>query len=314
MRLKLYRGKWCVVTREGGTTRRRSLRTSDRAEAERRLADIRKKPTGDTVGEIMTAYLADKKETARGYQGMESGWRAARCSFENLRPDQIDRTLCRRYAAARLKAGVSNGTVIKELGVVRAGVRWAGKSASAAFALPSAPPPRDRYLTKAEVDRLIASAELPHVKLFILLAWSTAGRHSAILDLTWDRVDFDRGRIRLADGQSGQKGRAILPMTPRLRDALLEAHKARETEYVVEWGGERVKSIKRAFATACRKAGIEDCSPHVIRHSAAVAMAEDGVPMEQIAQYLGHTNPAVTYRVYARFSPDFLRRATRALE
>lgn len=266
------------------------------------------------MGEIMKAYLEDKKETARGFQGIESAWRMAAPTFGQLRPDHITKSLCRSYAAGRRKRGVSNGTILKELGVLRAGVRWAKFGHVAEFAMPTAPPPRDRYLTKAEVDRLIDAAELPHVKLFILLAWSTAGRHSAILDLTWDRVDFERGRIRLADGQFGQKGRAILPMTPRLRDALLGASKARETEYVVEWGGERVKSIKRAFATVCRIAGIEDCSPHVIRHSAAVAMAEDGVPMEQIAQYLGHTSPAVTYRVYARFSPDFLRRATRALE
>jgi integrase len=42
-------------------------------------------------------------------------------------------------------------------------------------------------------------------------------------------------------------------------------------------------------------------------------MAQAGVPIEQIAQYLGHTNPAVTYRVYARYSPEHLRKASDAL-
>ena len=43
-------------------------------------------------------------------------------------------------------------------------------------------------------------------------------------------------------------------------------------------------------------------------------MAEDGVPMDVIAQYLGHSNAAITARVYARFSPDYLRNAARSVE
>ena len=52
----------------------------------------------------------------------------------------------------------------------------------------------------------------------------------------------------------------------------------------------------------------------MLRHSAAVHMAEDGVGMEEIAQMLGHSNVNVTRNVYARFSPDYLRRAASALE
>jgi integrase len=36
--------------------------------------------------------------------------------------------------------------------------------------------------------------------------------------------------------------------------------------------------------------------------------------MAEIAQFLGHSSESVTYRVYARFSPDHLRRAAAALE
>jgi integrase len=50
-----------------------------------------------------------------------------------------------------------------------------------------------------------------------------------------------------------------------------------------------------------------------MRHTAAVWMAEAGVPMPVIAQYLGHTDSRITERVYARFSPDYLRGAADAL-
>lgn len=314
MRLKLYRGIWCAVSRENGKTKRISLGTRDRAAAERAFADARRKPVGETVDEMMTAYLADKKHSARSYLSMETAWRALRPTFGALRPDQITRELCRDYATRRRAAGRKDGTIIKDLGVLRAAVTWAGKSAGATFALPSAPPPRERYLTIEEVDRMIEAAALPHVKLFIRLAWATAGRASAILELTWDRVDFKRRQIQLSKSEGRRKGRATVPFGDRLEEALRLAHEVRETDHVIEWGGKPVRSMKRSFATAAEAAGIDDVSPHVMRHSAAVRMAEDGVPIVEIAQFLGHTDPRVTYRTYARFSPDYLRRAAKALE
>jgi integrase len=52
----------------------------------------------------------------------------------------------------------------------------------------------------------------------------------------------------------------------------------------------------------------------MLRHSAAVHMAEAGIPMEEISQYLGHGDVNVTRTVYARFSPTYLKTAAKALE
>ncbi|MEJ5019339.1 tyrosine-type recombinase/integrase [Ochrobactrum vermis] len=93
-----------------------------------------------------------------------------------------------------------------------------------------------------------------------------------------------------------------------------EAHAARQSPYVVEYGGERVLDIKKGFAGAVRRAGLTDVVPHDLRHSAAVWMAEAGVSMDEITQYLGHSSPAITFKVYARFSPDYLRKAVSALD
>jgi integrase len=98
------------------------------------------------------------------------------------------------------------------------------------------------------------------------------------------------------------------------RAALLEARQGALTDYVVEWAGRPVKSVKRGLRVAAQRAGLEHISPHDLRHSAAVHMAEDGVGMDEIAQMLGHSNVNVTRNVYARFSPDYLRNAAAALE
>jgi hypothetical protein len=43
-------------------------------------------------------------------------------------------------------------------------------------------------------------------------------------------------------------------------------------------------------------------------------MAEAGVTMAEIAQFLGHSSEAVTFKVYARFSPTYLRKAAAVLD
>jgi integrase len=102
-------------------------------------------------------------------------------------------------------------------------------------------------------------------------------------------------------------------MNKRAREALEEAREAALTDHVIEYGGKPVASVKRAIAAAARRSGVP-CSPHVFRHTAGVWMAQADVPMQKIAQFLGHTSTRVTESVYARYSPRFMADAAAALE
>jgi integrase len=73
-------------------------------------------------------------------------------------------------------------------------------------------------------------------------------------------------------------------------------------------------SIKKAMRRTAERAGLEDVGAHTLRHTAAVWMAEAARPMEEISEYLGHTNLNLTKRVYARYSPSYLQKAAAALE
>lgn len=180
--------------------------------------------------------------------------------------------------------------------------------------LPGAPAPKERYLTRQEVGKLLDADAEPHIRLAILLMLTTAARVTAVLERTWDRVDFVRRQINLRTGQGSRKGRAIVPMNNTIHDALQQARQAALSDHVTEWAAKPVKSIKRGFARAVRDAGLNDVSPHVLRHTAAVHMAEAGISMDEISQYLGHSETRITAAVYARYSPSHLMRAARALE
>ncbi len=98
------------------------------------------------------------------------------------------------------------------------------------------------------------------------------------------------------------------------RSALLDARAGALSLNVIEWAGKAVTSVKRGLGAAAVRAGLGPVSPHMLRHSAAVHMAEARIPMEEIAQYLGYSDVSVTRRIYARFSPTYLRTAAAALE
>jgi len=320
LRLKLYRGSWCAVWHDPERgTQRRSLRTQDRDVAERALIDFRRalaRPAGETVGAIMAAYLAEKDQTAAAPGRLREAWRALEPHLAHYRPDQVDRPVCRAYAAARAKGGVGPGTIGKELGTLRAALRWHDPRTPAVIELPPAPPPRERHLSRDEARALIAACRAPHVRLFVVLALTTAARKAALLGLTWNRVDLERGVVRLAPGtgEGGRKGRATVPLHDLARPHLLEARRGALTGHVIEHGGKPLTSIRKGFENACARANLPGVTPHVLRHTAAVWMAEAGVPMSEIAQYLGHSDERTTYRVYARFSPDYLRRAASAID
>ena len=152
---------------------------------------------------------------------------------------------------------------------------------------------------------------MPHVRLAIILLYTTAARSSALCGLTWDRCGFDSNRIDLRDPTINRphNGRAIVPMLRTAKAVLREAQEGALSEYVIEWAGKRVKSLKRGIKTAAREAGItKTVSPHILRHSAARHMAENGRTMEEIQQFLAHSDINITRKIYRASHLTILRR------
>lgn len=322
-RIGRLNGRFVVTWWRDGKRKRHRLDALTAKDAEREAIDLIRRETAPkqsavTIADLWNLYRAEK-EGRRVAIAMKHEWKAVGPHFGHLRPDQTTIDTCRAYTAARRALGKHDGTIWTELGHLRTVLRWAAGHGLIARAprieRPSKPAPRDRYLTRAEIDRLLAAECAPHIKVAIHLMLATASRIGAILELTWDRVSFERGQIDLrVDATGPRKGRAVVPMNMGLRAVLAAAKTAALTDYVVEWAGEPVKSIKTGFNAAVALAGLKGVSPHVLRHTAAVHLAVAGIPMSRIAQYLGHSSTAVTERTYARFAPDHLREEAEILD
>lgn len=318
-RLVWHRGKRAIAYADPERGRLRiSLGTADEGLAEARARELwraRSAAPSDRVGDLWNSYIADRRIEIADVTRLEHAWKAIEPHFGHRLGSAITPADCRAYAKVRTREGRRASTIRTELEYLRACLnRRYGKGATHVWT-PAASAPRDRYLTKEEADSLLAKIETPHVRLFVILAITTGARMGAILELTWDRIDFQHrtADFNPAGRHETDKRRVIVPLNNRAFTALEEARKAALSDYVIEWAGERVLSIKKAIRSAANRSGVQ-CSPHVFRHTAGVWMAQADVPMQKIAQYLGHTSTKVTERSYARYSPSFMRDASAALE
>lgn len=320
-RIQRFQGGYAVVWDEAGKRRRFRLSAQSRAEAEAEARDVimRQKAVAKslTVGAIWEAHRDDRNGRSIASSMVYTG-RSVLPFFGAFRPDQIKVEDSRAYVAERRKAGIQDGTIWTQLNHLRIALNWAvklGMIPKAPFIeRPPQPKPRERSLSRGEVAMLLAAPCEHHIHLAILIMLTTAARVTAVLELTWDRVDLDRRRIDLRTGSNTRKGRAVVPINDTLLEALQEARRAALNDHVIEWAGKPVASIKKGFRGTVKRAGLTDVSPHVLRHTAAVFMAEAGVSMDEISQYLGHSNASITASTYARFSPEHLRKAAGALE
>ena len=267
------------------------------------------------MSDLWPPYKADCLAAGASPARFGSMWKQIEPHFGYKLGKAITKADCRDYTARRRREGKSNSTIRTELELLRALLRWHyGKEAPQIVA----PPPskaRETYLTKEQAEALLAAIDAPHVKLFVEMAIGTGARMGAILDLTWDRVDLTHNSIDFnpPGRDKSNKRRTVVGITPRLREKLKEAQEAALTDHVIEYGGKQVASIKKAVASAAKRSGIP-VSPHVLRRTAAVWMAMADVPMEKIAQVLGHTTTRITFQHYARFSPRFMSDAMAALD
>lgn len=328
-------GWWVADWRDGSTRKRSRLIEARSPEKEARAKldafaeahrAVLKQQTGYTIGALWDLWMQDRQR-----DGFENAiylhqWKALEPAFGSRHPDTITKDICRSYAKTRFDLGRAPATVHTELSRLRGCLAWAHGNRligpPPALWVPQPGRPRDRVLSPDEAKMLLGAARLsdPHVFVFVVLLFSTGGRHAAILDLTWDRVDFERGVIELDEllppdpmNKSWRKGRAQVAMSRLAREALTEAHAGRTCDHVVCHGGKRLKSARDGFAAAAERAGLSGVTPHTIRHSVAtwlLGKVETGFT----AALLGHRDEATTRRVYTHADAEHTREAVRVID
>ena len=250
--------------------------------------------------------------------------------FGQIPPNAISRNTCRNYLKHRTsqkfkrkgwakEKNVSEASAAREIRSLAAAINFCVKEkfcpSGAVFYSPTIQSKGKKYITKKEARLIFSQCPSFHIKLFMLIALGSGHRMSAVLGLTWDRVNA--GTINFIDPNKEQtnKRRGQVPIIEGsdLYYMLSEARVAAETDFVIEHNGKPVKTVRRGIEVAGQRVGIDYLTPHILKHSACVWMAEDGVPLADIAD-LTVTDIKTIMDNYMIFTPARGQRAVSATQ
>ena len=172
---------------------------------------------------------------------------------------------------------------------------------------------RLRYLSREECSELIAVCD-PHLRPIVITALNTGMRRQEILGLRWDsHVDLRHGFILLSLTKNGE--RREIPINSTLRATLQGKHRRLDVQHVFfdPANGKPYKEVKKSFATALKRAKIQDFHFHDLRHTFASQLIMAGVDLVTVKELLGHADIKMTLR-YAHLAPSHKVKAVEIYE
>ena len=181
---------------------------------------------------------------------------------------------------------------------------------------------RRGFFEKHQFEDVISHLAAP-LRSVVTFAYITGWRiPSEVLTLQWRNVDFSAGEVRLDPGTTKNSEGRVFPMTLGLR-TLLEAQwhltralsqsKGKIYPWVFHRNGEPIRSFRKAWTTACTKAGCPARIPHDLRRTAVRNLVRAGIPERVAMQMTGHKTRSVFER-YNIVSDGDLRAAATRLE
>jgi integrase len=177
------------------------------------------------------------------------------------------------------------------------------------------------------------TAKLPEQTANLAQCWAWTGlRPGELLALTWPDIDLDKGALRISKALRGRRvkvpktrsGNRMLRLLPPALDALRrqQAHTRLAGKQVFlnpltrpqagsRWaqptpGPWTEKCLRDAWRAACAAAGVRYRPPRQLRHTFASWTLSAGEAPIWVSRMMGHRDPGITQRVYARFIPDIM--------
>lgn len=170
----------------------------------------------------------------------------------------------------------------------------------------SEPDGRNRFLEKEQMDNLIINCDT-RLRPIVILALYTGMRKGEILNLKWHDIDFKRNIITLLKTKNGKV--RYVPMNLLVKSALSDIARHPESPYIFcNDNGQRLKDMRKSFATALKKSGIINFHFHDCRHTFSSQLAISGVDMNRVRELLGHRDISMTLR-YSHLAQNHLQEA-----
>ena len=241
----------------------------------------------------------------------------------------VDADLIRDWMESLMDKGNTASTINKKLSALRSFYRFSlkrglvEKDPAHVVTGPKKSKPLPQFLREGEMDKLLDQLEWGNdykdvrARTILLLLYEAGLRRSELIGLNDSNIDFNERQLKVTGKRNKQR---IIPFGEELAEALSKYIAMRDEQFENSEGavflddkggritGAQVYNIVRknlSLVTSLKKR-----SPHVLRHSFATAMLNNGAGLESIKNLLGHESVSTT-EIYTHTTFEQLKRVSR---
>lgn len=231
----------------------------------------------------------------------------------NLRWDDVDGDLVRRWVMERMKHHTAPQTVKRQLSTLRSFFKYRhrmGRGDANPVRYVGNPKVENRlptYVKESEMERLFEVEAFGddfigrRNRLLVLLLYTTGVRVSELMGLTLSSLDLEKGELKVTGKRNKQR---IVPFGEELKKELKDYLELRSqsvpavgNHLFVRIDGRQMQYhevrlvVRNALSMVTT---LKKKSPHVLRHTFATAMLNNGAELEAVKELLGHESLAAT--------------------
>lgn len=237
-----------------------------------------------------------------------------------------DTDLIRDWMESLMDKGNTASTINKKLSALRSFYLFALKrkliehDPARCVTGPKKMKPLPQFLREGEMDRLLDDLEwddsFSHVRArtIILLFYEAGLRRSELVGLNDRDVDFSAGQLKVTGKRDKQR---VIPFGGELAEELRHYMSVRDVQFgdahealFLNDKGERITGYQvYGIVRKCLSVvtSLKKRSPHVLRHTFATAMLNNGAGLEEIKNLLGHESVSTT-EIYTHTTFEQLKR------
>jgi len=256
---------------------------------------------------------------------------------KTLRPEDVEKAFARLATEGhgRRPRPMSRASIVKIRSTLGQALTWAerrqliARNVARVVELPSAARVTElgRALTVDQAKVLLAAIDGHRLEGLLMLMLMLGLRPGEATGLSWAHVDLDQGVVHVRQSLKLHNGH--LEVTEKLKTSrsrrsldvptqLVDVLRKHRTQQIADrlevgpaWsnpddlvftnalgGPIDPANLRRSFRKITEAAGLGQWHPHELRHSTASILSASGVPLEEVADVLGHDGTRMTALVY----------------
>ena len=284
------------------------------------------------IEQFLNYLRYERNRSTLTVQRYEEVLRTLQAYFENMDDqlswESIDSDVIRDWMESMMDNGAMASTVNNCLSAVRSFYRFAlsrklvTKDPAHMVKGPKKEKPLPHFVRESEMDRLLDENEWDSTNIkdvrartILILFYETGIRLAELISLDDKDMDFSLHQVKVTGKRNKQR---IVPFGKELEQALQDYIRLRDEQVPVRedqalFVTDKGKRVGRAMVSnlvrnhLARVSTMKKRSPHVLRHSFATAMLNNGAGLESVKNLLGHESIATT-EIYTHTTFEQLKR------